>query len=235
MAFWNPDNDEPLFKEPEKIFVKNIETGEMVPIEELDVGGLNSDERLKNIPQEPLILGEGESPSVLIELHFEATNNYTRLKYPVKVKSEKKFAQPWTLKLHKQSTYEIKIKLTTTAPELNIDGIEEVSIEGSKVITQPPKSLKNGEHGVMVKGTWNLPVKAHTTADTFRHPLPFKMVIRVSRRHKFLLATFHDEIQAKIYSENVKNIHDGQALEYLMLGCDLKSQSSGGINYIVGS
>jgi len=228
------DTDEPLFKEPEKIYVRNIETGEMVLIDEIDVGGLDSDQRLKSLPQEPLVFPEGESPSVLIELHFEATNNYTRAQYPVKVKSEKKFAQPWTLKLHKQSTYELKIKLTTTAHELNIDGIEEMTIEGSKVVTKSPKPLKNGENGIIVKGTWNLPVKAHTTTDTFRHPLPLLMVIKVSRRHKVLQATFHDEIQAKIYSENVKNIHDGQKLEYLMLGCDLKSQSSGGINYIVG-
>jgi len=71
--------------------VRNIETGEMVPIDEIDVGGLNSDvARLKTLPQEPLVFGEGESPTVLIELHFEATNNYTRQKYPIKVKSEKK-------------------------------------------------------------------------------------------------------------------------------------------------
>jgi len=147
---------------------------------------------------------------------------------------KKKFAQPWTLKLHKQSTYEIKTKLSTTASDLNIEGIEDFSIEGVKVITQTPKKLKS-EQGISVKGTWNLPVKAHTTADTYRHPLPVKLVLKVSRRNKVLLATFHDEIQVKIYSENVKNIHDGQALMYLMLGCDLKTQSSGGINYIVGN
>jgi len=49
------------------------------------------------------------------------------------------------------------------------------------------------------------------------------------------LATFLDEIQVKIYSENVSNIHTGQHLEFLMLGCDLKTQSSGGINYVIGA
>jgi len=238
MAFWNPDAEEPLFTEekpPDRILVRNIETGEMVPIEEIDVGGLNSDlARMNQLKNEPLVLGEGESPTVLIELHFEATNNYTRNKYPIKVKSEKKFAQPWTLKLHKQSTYDVKVKLSTTAHDLNIDGIEDMTIEGTKVVTKPPKILKQ-EQGVSVRGTWNLPVTAHSTADTHRHALPLHMVIKVSRRNKFLMATFNDAIQAKIYSENVNNIHTGQALEYLMLGCDLKTQSSGGINYIIGN
>jgi len=235
--FWNPESDEPLFQEekpPEKIYIRNIVTGELVPIDEVDVGGLNSDiERKKTLPEEPLILREDESPTVLIELHFEATNNYTRQKYPIKVKSEKKFEQPWTLKLHKQTTYEIKVKLTTTSPDIDIDGIEDMSIEGAKV-TNKSSSLIKGEHGIYVKGTWNLPIKAHTTADTQRHPLPLTMVIKISRRNKVLLATFKDQIQAKIYSENISNIHTGQPLLYLMLGCDLKTQSSGGINYIVG-
>ena len=64
------------------MFIRNIETGELVPIDAVDVGGLTSDvDRPKT---ERLILGPGQSPTVLIELHFEATNNYTKQKYPIK-------------------------------------------------------------------------------------------------------------------------------------------------------
>jgi len=206
----------------------------MIPIDEIDVGGKDSDkEAYKKNANEPLVLGADESPTVLIEVRFEATNNYTQVNYPVKVKSESKFAQPFTLKLHKQSTYTVRVKLTSTAKDLNVDSIEEMSIEGARVVFEAPRKLKGGEHGIRQKGKWNMPVKAQATADTTRHALPFLMNIKVSRRGRSLVAKFHEEIQAKIYSNNVNNMNTGQALIHLMLGCDIKTQSSGGINYVV--
>ena len=82
--------DKPIVQEQQpsnKIFIKNIETGELLPIDEIDVGGKDSDiEHAKKLAGETLILDPQETPTISIKLKWNARNNFTKEDYPVKGK-----------------------------------------------------------------------------------------------------------------------------------------------------
>jgi len=176
----------------------------------------------------------GESPVVNIEIYLESIDkSKTRLPVRVKMEDKAKFASMYTVKLHKQTTYKLRVVITPS-PAFHVAGVEEFKFENHRVKLKQESGKAVGA-AYEIEGEWNVPSSAIATSDAVRHIVPIHLSFKVCRntnKEESSVISFIESFQAKIYNGEVSNAQTGNILNSFSTACNIKTHDAiSGISY----
>jgi len=156
-----------------------------------------------------LVINHIDPPIFKVELYMEGIDkNKSVFPVPVKQEDKPKFPSMNTVKLFKETIYNIKLKIIFPT-EFCVIRLDDLKLEGTKVKLKEDEEAQITPTSFQVEAQWMLPKHVSSTPDSSRHQMPVFISFVVGKSDPSLnesaLISFQEEIQLKVYQVDQMN------------------------------